>query len=67
MNRNLAIVLMVFAVMYFGTIIIGSGAVAFETPFFASGELSTGVNHIVELKDGIVILSSSSTSVKGVP
>jgi len=67
MNRNLAIVLAVFAVMYFSAIIVGSGAVEFETPLFASGELSTGVNHIVELKDGIVILSSSSTSVKGVP
>jgi len=58
MNKYLAIVLSVFAVMYFGALIIASGEVEFELPF-ASGE--EGVNYIVELKDGIIIQSSLTT------
>lgn len=57
MNKYVAIVLSVFAVMYFGALIVASGEVTFELPF-ASGE---GVNHIVELKDGIIIQSSLTT------
>lgn len=56
MNRNLAIVLSIFAVMYFSALIVASGEITFELPF-ANGE----ANHIVELKDGIIIQSSLTT------
>jgi len=55
MKRTTAIVLTVFAVMYFSALIVAS---TLELPF-VSGEGET--NHIVELKDGIIIQSSLTT------
>ena len=51
MNRNLAIVLTAFAIMYFGALILSSGSITLEIPI-ANASNSTGINHIVELKDG---------------
>ncbi len=69
MQRNVAIVLSIFAIGYFSVLMIATlGHFQIEAlPIDANGEIQIGINHIVELKDGIVILSSSSTSVKGVP
>jgi len=61
MNRNLAIVLTAFAIMYFGALILSSGSITLEIPI-ANASNSTGINHIVELKDGIVITSSLTTT-----
>ncbi len=53
MNRNLAIVLSVFAIMYFGVLIVSS----IDIPLISDVE-QTGKTNIVELKDGIIIQSS---------
>lgn len=60
MNRNLAIVLSVFIIMYFGALIIASDSITFEIPFASE---VTGINNIVELKDGISILDSATVEV----
>ena len=63
MNRNTAIVLSIFAIGYFSVLIFATLG-HFQTEELsidASGEIQTGINHIVELKDGIVILSSLTT------
>ncbi len=65
MERNTAIVLSIFAIGYFSVLIFSTGAFSFEFPLNASGEESVGVNHIVELQDGIVILSSATTTHAG--
>jgi hypothetical protein len=61
MERNTAIVLTTFAIGYFTVLIFSTGAFSFEFPVNANGEEYKGVNHIVELQDGIVILSSLTT------
>jgi len=53
MHRNVAIVLTVFAIGYFGALIVTSGGLNGDS----SPEIS-GTNYIVELQDGIVILDS---------
>ncbi len=58
MERNVAIVLALFAIGYFTAIIVATGDISFEIPINANGELSNGTHYIVELQDGIVILSS---------
>lgn len=60
MQRNTAIVLSIFAIGYFSVLIFATlGHFQIEAlPIDASGEIQTGINHIVELQDGIVILSS---------
>ena len=60
MNRNTAVVLSIFAIGYFSVLIfatLGHFQID-ELPIDANGEIQTGINHIVELQDGIVILSS---------
>ena len=58
MERNTAIVLTVFAIGYFTALIFSTGAFSFEIPVNANGEEYEGIDYIVELQDGIVILSS---------
>ena len=58
MERNTAIVLTVFAIGYFTALIFSTGAFSFEFPVNANGEEYEGIDYIVELQDGIVILSS---------
>ncbi len=63
MERNTAIVLSIFAIGYFGVLIfatLGHFQIE-ELSIDASGEEQVGLNHIVELQDGIVILSSLTT------
>lgn len=48
MNRNVAIVLSVFAIMYFGVLIVSS----IDIPLISDVE-QTGETHTVELEDGI--------------
>jgi len=59
MNRNLAIVLTVFAVGYFTAIMFVSGL---ELPINANGEETKGIDYIIELQDGIVLQSSATVS-----
>ena len=54
MEKNIAIVLTVFAIGYFTAIILATGTVNFELPVNANGEVQ-------ELKDGIIIQSSLTT------
>jgi hypothetical protein len=61
MDRTTAIVLTTFAIGYFTAIIFATGAVNFELPINANGEVQKGIDHIVELKDGIVLQSSLTT------
>ena len=58
MERNTAIVLTIFAIGYFTAIIFSTGAFSFEIPVNADGEEYKGIDYMVELQDGIVILSS---------
>ncbi len=58
MERNIAIVLTVFAIGYFTAIILATGTVNFELPINANGEV---IDNIVELKDGIIIQGSLTT------
>ncbi len=58
MERNTAIVLTAFAIGYFTAIILATGAFSFGNLVTANGEEYKGIDYIVELKDGIVILSS---------
>jgi len=56
MERNTAIVLTVFAIGYFTALIFST--ISFEFPVNADGEEYKGIDYMVELQDGIVILSS---------
>ena len=58
MERNIAIVLTVFAIGYFTAIILATGTVNFELPINANGEV---IDNTVELKDGVIIQSSLTT------
>ena len=61
MERTTAIVLTAFAIGYFTSIVFVTGTVNFESPVNANGEVQEGIDHIVELKDGIIIQSSLTT------
>ncbi len=61
MEKTTAIALTVFAIGYFTAIILATGTVNFELPINANGEVQEGIDHIVELKDGIIIQSSLTT------
>ncbi len=60
MERNTAIVLSIFAIGYFSVLIFATlGHFQIDAlPMDANGEEQVGLNHIIELQDGIVILSS---------
>lgn len=60
MDRKIAIVLTVFAIGYFTTIVFVSGQISFESPINANGEEPKGIDYIIELQDGIVLQSSAT-------